>query len=135
MRTFFPLLPGDLCADRPKLRGPITIEVPDGLKDEAIDELHEAALDEAAFLSLALLMDDGGPSRRVVAVSDVDSPAGWSECAAIYVDDVQVAQLVKRARNAGTQQELDELAQLIAQSTMDWYDVSELAALRSLFDC
>lgn len=134
MRIFLPLVPADLKETGPPSREPVSLDVPPGLTADEIDVLHARALDDAAFRSLELLFESGADSsgawRRIVAVGEAGTQ-GWAQFDAFYVDDDDGKELVEQAANASEQERLDTLVQEIFDTPLDWYDVSELPALRS----
>lgn len=129
--------------------------------DGTLDDWEELALYCAATASLELLAEDaelGGtcafgrdarpaPMLRVVAVAEVaaarpaPNPVGlpgrvalpgelnWENCLAIHLDDVGAEPVLAATAQDLSPKNLDQVAEL----NLEWFDISELAQLRTAF--
>ncbi len=130
MRIFMPMEMQELLAPAPPRREGHAATRAAGLKGEELELALEEVLDSAAYTSLGMTLEGAGVPRRLVAVGErLDS---WDQVEAFYVDDAETSQLIERAREATSQDELDLLADSICATPMDWYDGSELDDLRAL---
>lgn len=132
MRVYVPLQPDDLALPRPPQRPAVTVQEIPGEKPADWEVRLEEALREAAFASLELIFSSGS-TARIVAVGEVLDPGDWTDFESIHVDDPETAKVVRAAREAETQEELDEVVAALEAAPLDWYDVSELALLRQRF--
>lgn len=136
MRTFLPLTASDLAAGQPpEGRRDVAVHFtpPADVTGEALEELAEDALADAAFNSLQLVLDGGDRPARIVAVSD-EYPQRWDQIECFQVDGQEVEVLIAAAADATTQEQLDVLAEEIMAAHLEWFDISELQALRRRFD-
>ncbi len=135
MRVYLPLTVSDLQLDFPPDDAqfpPQIFHTPPDVSGDALEELEEAALHDCAFSALEkVFADDSTPPVRIVAVSAVE-PETWDQVESFQVDSAATGELISAARVATTQAELDDFTQMIFDADLEWYDGSELSALRKL---
>lgn len=144
MRVYLPALSSHLLADDIAERPGFAVVAPAGTDREGVEVLEDDAQTEAALASLVDLREAEGetPIRLVLAVDAPDRPlhgegvvetgpiaAAWADVAAILADSPEAESDVRAVLDADEQDEADAAVARLWERALEWFDVTERAAL------
>lgn len=141
MRLYIPALVSELSASEPPNRPPLEFVEPADTSGDALEELAEQVLYEAAFASLELLFaGDGAPARVVLVASapskgtgsesgDSGTALGWDTIESIHADGQAGRQIIAQLLAAETQAEADRLVEQLDEEPLEWFAPEERAEL------